>query len=232
MFLYQDPLIIRQIWKNSHLLDFRPLATHFFVNACGMSSEAAALYLNDTTGVNPTPLTSSDGPDVHRVHRTIWESDRRALTGPGLAPTLDTFRSALDSRMSKFKADTWMEVDDFWTFIQDTAGSAVIEAILGPALQQLHPNFMREFFEFDGTMPWLAKGFSYARAERVRSKLLDDILVWIKCARFWSNSDKGRAEGEKDPYWGTAWTRYRHDFFKKFFDDDAIASHDLGVAWA
>jgi hypothetical protein len=236
VFLYQDPLVIRQIWKQSHLLDFRPLATHFFVRVCGMPREAAALYLDDATGVEATPLPGSsmqkDAHNTHRIHRSIWESDRRALTGPGLAPTLENFRSAFDSRMSKFETDEWVEMDDFWIFIQDTVASASVEAILGPALERLHPDFIREFFEFDHAVPWLAKGLSYSRAERVRAKLLNHIRIWMKCAGFWSNMDRAREEGEKDRYWGTAWTRHRHDSFKKFFDDDATASHDLGVIWA
>ncbi|KEY72657.1 hypothetical protein S7711_09157 [Stachybotrys chartarum IBT 7711] len=236
VFLYQDPLIIRQIWKISHLLDFRPMATHFFTKACGMAPDAAALYLTDTTGLKSVPLPGSGAHEQHRVHRIIHESDRQALAGRGFAPTIQAFRTAFDLRMEQFATDSWTEVDDFWTFIQDTAGAAEAEAIFGPNLLRLHPKFVRDFFDFDRVIPWLLKGMSFSKAERIRNKLLDDFQEWAKFVTIRSAGDKARDYGNedygvRDPHWGAEWTRYRHEYFRAFFDDDAIASHDLGVTW-
>ncbi|KAH7323260.1 Pfs, NACHT and ankyrin domain protein [Stachybotrys elegans] len=231
VYLYQDPLIIRQIWKVSQLLDFRPMATHFFVNACGMKYESAALYLNDKTGTKSSPVPGSESKDM-RVHRIIHESDRQGLAGRGLAPTLQAFRTSFDSLISKYETEEWTDVEDFWTFIQATVGAAEMEAIFGPMLLKQFPNFVYDFFEFDRLIPWLLKGMPFTQAERIRFRLLEDIRGWIKSARVMASKEKieGGYESRSEA-WGPEWTRYRHEFFKSFFDEDAIASHDLGVAW-
>lgn len=234
IFLYQDPEIIRRIWKVSASLDFRPLAVHFFRKACGMSQEAANLYLNDETGNYAKPVPGTNCPEDLRVYRKIYESDRRALIGPGLEPTLQRFINAFSRRMSAFMSEEWIEVEDFWTLIQNTVGAAEIEAIFGPKLLEMHPDFIRLFFEFDLLVPSFLKMLSFGRAERIRYKLHSKFRLWLRRTRETytkaSKSDDSDG-GDDDRHWGSHWTRYRHMDFQHFFDDDALASHDVGVAW-
>jgi hypothetical protein len=231
VFLYQDPITISRIWDVSHLLDFRPMAGHFFINVCGMSPESASLYSSDTTGTKADPVPQSAEATVqhrHRVHRAIHESDRKGLAGRGLAPTFQAYRAAFDKVISEISTQEWIKMDDFWTFIQNTVGAAEIEALFGPSLLKLHPSFLRDFFDFDKLTPWLLKGLSFSRVERIRETLLEDLRVWDKCVRLQPPAENV-FDGQTN--WGSEWTQYRHETFPEFFDANAMASHDLGVVW-
>ncbi|KAG8425926.1 hypothetical protein J3459_008620 [Metarhizium acridum] len=223
--------MIRRIWKASASLDVRPLAAHVFRKACGMSREAANLYLYDKTGRNLKPLPGAGCLEDLRVHRIVYESDRQALMGPGLEPTLQRFIDALSRRMSVLTATDWIEMEDFWTFIQNTVATAQIEAIFGPKLLEMHPDFISLFFEFDLVVPSLLKMLPFSRAERIRCQLHGKFRSWLRHTRRNHTQASSNNDGDHDPHWGCRWTRYRHEAFQPFFDDDALASHDVGVAW-
>lgn len=223
---------MRQVWKASAVLDFRPMAGYFFKNACGMHHEAAKLYTEDPTGFSAQPLNTGH-PKQHRVHRMIHESDRKALLGPGLAPTVQRYIDALSARLCAFLSEEWTELEDFWIFIQDTVSSAEIEAIFGPKLFELYPDFTWTFFEFDSMVPSLLQKKAFGRAERARYKIHSQLRMWFKLARR-KCAEAGvvdRGNDDAGPYWGSSWSRERHESFAPFFDDDALASHDVGVAW-
>ncbi|KAH0592275.1 hypothetical protein MHUMG1_10021 [Metarhizium humberi] len=231
VYLYQDPDIIERIWKVSSSLDFRPMAVHFLRNACGLSRESANLYLLDKTGMNAKPLPGTSCPEHLRVYRKIYESDRQALIGPGLDPTLQRFIDAFSRRMAVFTATEWIEMEDFWTCIQHTVAAAEIEAIFGPKFLEMHPDFISLFFEYDRLIPSLLKMLPFSRVERLRSTLHAKFRSWVRRTRKNHAAAPNDNEGDHDPHWGCRWTRYRHEAFQPFFDDDAIASINVGVAW-
>jgi hypothetical protein len=238
-FLYQDPEIIRQIWKQSSFLDFRPMATYFFISLCGMSKEFAYKYLNDSSGDQLKPLPGSNVPEELRIHRIIHQSDRQALTGQALEATIRRYMDAFVTKVSDLVPEHtlnepnggWLEFANFWAFIQDTVGAGEIEAIFGPNLQRMHPSFVHSLFEFDRMAPSLLKGMSFGRAERLRQILLYQLRTWFKHARKHFTEASRYADGDGDPFWGSTLTRGRHEDLKPLFNDDAMSSHDLGMAW-
>jgi cytochrome P450 len=204
-----------------------------------MSYDAASLYLKDTTGTKAIPAPGAEAEDRHRVHRLFHESDRQGLAGRGLAPTLEAYVTSLDALISDRATEDWTDVDDFWAFVQNTVGVAELNAFFGPKLLELYPEMISDFFEFDRHVPWLLKGMPHAQGRKARSRVLDGFGRWIKYARHQSSIHKrrsGRSGGSggseaRTPWWGAEWTRYRHESFTSFFDDDAMAAHNLGVAW-
>lgn len=231
IYFYQAPAMIRQIWTQAAVLDFRPMASFFFRRVCGMPEEAASLYLNDTSGNMATPLPGSNVPQALRVHRMIYESDRRALTGPGLAPTFERYKLSFESKTSRLAPSGWVAMDDLGKFIHDTVGVSVMESIFGSTLMEMHPDLMDKFSEFEEAFPSIIKGFAYSRAQRIRHSLLYYFRSWSRHTEKRLSHTPIHDNEEHDPFWGTAWTRYRHTVFKTIIGDDATASHDLGVTW-
>lgn len=234
VFVYRDPAIIRQIWKQSSLLDFRPTVVYFFKDLCGMSKKSALLYLEDDSGDQIKPLPGSSVPEELRIHRIIYQSDRQALTGHALEATLQRYMDAFVAKISERVPDengAWIQFPDLCSFTQNTVGAAEIEAIFGPNLFKMHPDFLRTFFEFDQAAPWLLKKMSYGRAERLRHTILYQFRTWFKYARKHYTEESRYEDGDGDPFWGSAWTRCRHEELRPLFDDDAMSCIDLGLAW-
>ncbi|KAI9897397.1 hypothetical protein N3K66_007253 [Trichothecium roseum] len=207
------------------------MATHFFRTACGMPPEDAALYMTDNTGYKARALPGTNVPEEQRVHRLIHESDRRGLAGRGLAPTLQRYMDALDTRLSRYLSDDWVQLPDFWEFVQETVGGSMLEALFGKELQRLHPDFVHSFFEFDRQAPSLIKMTPFSGAEKIRNEVLAKYKTWFANARRNFTKEAIYPDGDGDPYWGCSWTRFRHDSFRPFFSEEALASSDLGVAW-
>lgn len=233
-FLYADPAVVRQIWKQSSLLDFRPMSTHFMTSVCGMSKKVASLRMDNPDSKVQT-LPGSKITNHPPVHRILSESNRKSLTGHGLSTTLQRYRNAFITRTSELVPERldsdWVHMENFTTFIQDTCGAAAIEAIFGPKIMEMHPTFVRNFFEFDEITPWLLMRLPSRKARKMRSALLYQFKTWAQHARTMFAETDIYEDGDGDPFWGSAWTRYRHEALAPYFDDDALSSHDLGVAW-
>lgn len=196
-----------------------------------MPSEDAARYLEDTSGYGARPIPGTNVPDAQRVYRLIHESDRKGLAGSGLAPTLKRYVHALDGRLSCYLSDDWVQFPDFWEFVQETVGGSMLEALFGKELQRLHPDIVHDFFEFDRQAPSLIKMVPFSGAKKIRNKMLAMYKSWSAHARTYFTEEAIYKDGDGDPYWGCGWTRFRHESFRPFFSDEALASSDLGVAW-
>lgn len=125
----------------------------------------------------------------------------------------------------------WIDFPDLCSFTQDTVGAAEIEAIFGPNLFRMHPDFVRTFFKFDQAAPWLLKKMFYGRAERLRHTILYQFRTWFKYTRKHYTEENIYEDGDGDPFWSSAWTRCQHEELRPLFDDDAMSCIDLGLAW-
>ncbi|KAJ8117113.1 hypothetical protein ONZ43_g4285 [Nemania bipapillata] len=77
----------------------------------------------------------------------------------------------------------------------------------------------------------MLKGIPTFKVPTLRRGLLQQLKSWCKHAT--SNFDEASiySDGDGDPFWGSSWTRFRHKNFSAVFNDDAMASHDLAIAW-
>lgn len=229
IFLYQSPVVVARIWKESAQLNFRPFAARF-LRACGMPKEAASKYIVDTSG-QFKPFPGSNIPEELRINHINYEGYSQALTGRGLAPTFQRFVKAFFNNTKGLETIEWKSIDDYWVFIQDTAGASILEAFYGPTLLQINPNFMRTFFEFDVMVPGLLKGIPSRKAAGIRESAISQIISWSRYAKAHFRKTSVYEDGDGDPFWGSSWTRYRHEQFSRFFGEDSVASIDLGVVW-
>lgn len=196
-----------------------------------MPKNAAALYLADDSGSHAKPLPGSSVPEDMRVHRMIHVSDREALTGRGLSPTFQKYAATLITKMDEKVLEDWIEIPDFWGFVQETVGATLIEAIFGPSLLSIAPEFITNLFKFDDFAPMLIRGIPNTKARRARDIVLSQFKHWARFAKGRFSETDISPDDDRDSFWGSAWTRYRHSHFTRFFNEDAMASNDLAVSW-
>lgn len=108
--------------------------------------------------------------------------------------------------------------------------------MMGPQIIAQNPTFVADLFKYDSAMPTLSKGlprFMDRGAYAITDRMLFMIKRWSYYAR--EHFDEGLIDpdGDFDPCWGSEHMRYRQKVLCKVddFDDDAIASSNLGLIW-
>jgi hypothetical protein len=101
----------------------------------------------------------------------------------------------------------------------------------GPALLERYPDLWREVFELDRAMPDFVRMRPSTNQKAARDTLRNHFKAW-SVANGPSTRDVSDDGSGRTSRWGSEWTRERHETFPAFFDDEAIAAHDLSVAWA
>ncbi|CAD6447907.1 65795566-4059-423b-9ce8-6320b22c028f [Sclerotinia trifoliorum] len=172
-----------------------------------------------------------------RVDHITHQGFHRALSGPGLIPTSRRYVSALTVRLDEKRFSTnWAEMEDFSNFFRDVVSSSLIEFLYGPTMIRLNPEFMKELWGFDASVPWLARGvpsFIKPSAYKPRENCVAQLKLWYSYARKHFTKSSISPDGDGDPYWGSNLMRYRQEklLAVKNHDDDALARMDLGLAW-
>ncbi|KAK5631973.1 hypothetical protein RRF57_007687 [Xylaria bambusicola] len=233
---FQDPETIQHIWKQSDKFNTVRMRVYAYKYLFGMPKKWASVYEADDSGPFPKPLQGSNVAPEKRIHRFLAEGIDKALTGPGFAPTLSRLQKAYVNQMSNLEiGQEWSEFEDFRRLIHMTTGQSTIEAIFGPNLVRLNPDFMEDLFQFDRALPWLSKGiprFIMPTVYRTREKLHDNFVTWYKYARENFQDHLIYKDGDGDPFWGSNWMRQRQKTLAHIQDDITLASSDLGIAWA
>ncbi|KAI0470241.1 cytochrome P450 [Xylaria cf. heliscus] len=235
--IFQDSETIREIWRNSAKMSTQQVHVYAIKYMFGMPEEIVQLYRADTSGPLPEPRPGSNVLPEHRVHRILNEGTSAGLTGKGLEPLLQRVRKTLIARIRERGPPNheWMEISDFRKFIHNTLGYSLVEAIFGPSLLSINPEFMDDLYKFNGAIPWLSKGLPYfliPGAYKIRRKLHQNFRQWYHYARTHFTESSIYEDGDGDPFWGSAWMRQRQKARQGIRDEDASASIDLGVAWA
>ncbi|XXH02120.1 hypothetical protein Hte_008488 [Hypoxylon texense] len=141
-----------------------------------MPEKWLSVYAEDNSGQFHKPFPGSNVVPERRMHHILNDGIERALTGPGFDPTLQRFRSILISHIQALDAPAgeWIEIKDFRRFIHNTVGRSLVQAIFGPSLLEVNPEFMDDLFEFDRALPLLARGvwsFLMPKPYAIRKKL-------------------------------------------------------------
>ncbi|KAL1606179.1 hypothetical protein SLS60_003580 [Paraconiothyrium brasiliense] len=126
--------------------------------------------------------------------------------------------------------------DDLMQMVGDAVTVSTLDALCGPHLLRLNPDFLHDFWVFDRNLqtylqgiPWLLAPMAYMARKRV----LKAVQIWQQHARDNFDDSAIGPDGD-DPFWGTSFFRERHDMFLEMdgFDHEAIASEDFGAIWA
>lgn len=90
---------------------------------------------------------------------------------------------------------------------------AVLQALCGSYLLKIEPDFVRDFWEFLGQLPALAKGYPRCLSPtpyRIRDKCLRSVKRWHEfIVNHFDDSITG--PGHWSPYYGSDLVRFRHE---------------------
>ncbi|KAL7621629.1 hypothetical protein AAE478_008955 [Parahypoxylon ruwenzoriense] len=204
----------------------------------GMPAKGLATYIADNSGPLPKPQPGSQVPPQDRIDYILHHGFLRAWSGPGLAPTTDRFIRAFIRRTANLElTGQWTELPDFWGFFQTNMTPCFVEAIFGPTLIGLNPDFIENLWKYDDTIPWLARGvpaFLVPGAHKLRNTIRNQLKKWYAYSRREFRESCIEKDGDGDPYWGSELIRYRQKMLSESgnHDDDSLSSTDLGLVWA
>lgn len=203
-----------------------------------MPAKALEVYAADKSGPHVQLNPGTNVPFHDRVDHQTHVSLTRFLGGKGLSGLYHRFFTNFERCLEYHPQITkdWTMMPDLMIFFQRTCGSALTEAICGPILQNIHPNFMDDLLQYDIYLPDLVKGLPRWFAPngcRTRDKLLRSILQWHAVARSVFVESSIDPDGDYDPFWGSEFMRTRQRTFRSMrnFDYDAYAASDLGFIW-
>ena len=162
---------------------------------------------------------------------------KRAFTGPALASTARRFIKDLVRRFDSLAlSNEWTDMPDLLKFFRTVHGAALLQAVFGPSLLEINPNFIKDMWKFDDSIPWLARmvsSFINPEPNRVRHRVRDQLKNWYKYAKEHFIKECIDEDGDGDPYWGSELIRYQQKMCLQAdnYDDDALASADLALVW-
>jgi hypothetical protein len=195
-------------------------------------------YRLDNSGPLEKPIRGSDFVSQDRIDHLRRQTLHRALLGPGMASTTSHFRLAIRTRI-KVLADhsaEWTISDDFYTLVGKAVSGAIIEALFGPSLLRLCPDFVDDLWTYDSMLHWLVRlipRWVYSRPHKARDSVLQQIKEWHINAQKNIRENNVTSKESSDPYWGSEMVRHLHKVFGETgkHSNDAISSHDLGLIW-
>lgn len=202
-----------------------------------MHERALATYRADNSGAFPQPFVGSNVSERNRMDHFTHQGFKKAFTGPALVPTARRFMKDLVRRFESLAlSNEWTEMPDLLDFFRNVHGAALLQAVFGPSLLEINPNFIEETWKFDDSIPWLARmipSFINPEPDRVRQRVRDQLKKWYKYAREHFTKDCIDEDGDGDPYWGSELIRYQQKMYLQAdnYDDDAVASADLALVW-
>lgn len=202
-----------------------------------MPAKALKMYALDTSGLLAEPHADSDVAPHNRVDYLTHVSMVKMLSGDGLRRFYKRWATGFLERLQSLDiGEEWVQMADLVSFWDENFSPAVTEAITGPILRRVNPNFIHDLYRYDHAIPDLSRGlprWMIPKAYAVRDSLLRDIKEWHAIARAqFRESDIGD-DADADPWWGSEFIRGRQKIFAGIdnFDYDAYASSDLGFIW-
>lgn len=147
------------MFKQSSKTSPGPAQTFIAARLFGMPKAAAETFIKDITGYSAKPVPGTDHIEPrNRICYRDHELLHSLLHGKSLASLSNTFHEAILKRFDYLPVtEVWMELPDLFDFLTTHVSPAAIEAFVGPSLTDvIDPDFVRDFWEFDGWVPSMA----------------------------------------------------------------------------
>lgn len=202
-----------------------------------MDPKAYHMYTLDTSGVLPKPKPEANVAPHNRIDHLTHANFHKHLLGEGLPITFQRFSAAFVGRLRSLHIqDEWTEYPDIMKFWMLPLTASMNEALAGPVLDCVNPNFTQDLLRYFPYIQDLMKGLPrwyIPEAYRLRRNLIEDVKQWHAKAREQFKETDIDKDGGADPWWGSAFMRERQKILEKVdnWDGDAIASSDFGVFW-
>lgn len=238
--MLSGPDLVSAYFKESRLLSGHVTTSRSMEWSFGTPRHSAAFYDADNSGLLSTPNPDSTTKPEDRIHLIIHNMVTSHLWGESLTGITARFQQSLAQQLEQNDdiGFEWVEIPDFYLYMQKLVTTASLISMFGPYLLKLSPSFVEEFWAFEPKMgalfmhipKWFDPG-----AYEAREKALDSIEKYHTYALAHFDSGKiGADDPEWDPYFGSKFSRVRQHTFLKFkaLDARARAAEDLGFIWA
>lgn len=230
---------ISTIFKQTRNLAPKQAALVALEKVFGLPKPALALYNADDSGTAFNAHPQSKVAPHNRIFYLQHKATVTNLSGSALNDLTRRFLENLRQRILKSSIGSeWVEMPDLYSFLQVELFHASVEAMCGPIIFCLSPDFTREFWEFDRWMPNLFKGYPrwmIPGSYRALDKALNSIKQWHAFAHEHYDASQIVPNNEDwDMYFGSKLIKERLEYSGKIksMDEDAVASEDLGLLWA
>ena len=226
---------IVSVWKSKDL-DSKPAVCLVMDRFFCMPKKALKSYYTDISGIRYRPHPNSQMSPEDRIYYHTHRATHGFMSGKSLAGFADRFQSILLQHLgSGVVGGHWITRPDLFEFIQVVISTAAIEAMCGPLLSALSPNFIEDFWAFDRSLLYHLKGYPEWLSPgiwKTRRRCLQALKLWHQQARERFHESYIELDGH-DPFFGSPLIRERQKYFSKMsaMNADAMASEDFGLIW-
>lgn len=182
------------------------------------------------------PSASTPGEKPEHMHDFQVKTSLKYLSGKHLLAMSERYLAVLKSRLVALEVptDSWIEISDFYAWLQSQVTPSVIEAMMGSRLLKMYPDIVEDFWEFEHQVANYSRGLPrwiIPSAYETRDRLLANIKAWNRLANRESDYTQHGGEGpEWDEYFGSKFIKAREDYLRKYgMDEDSIASENLAL---
>ena len=204
----------------------------------GMNPKAIEAYHMDDAGHHAKPHPKSNVAPHNRIdHLTHLGFIKQFAPGDGLSRLYKRWAESFSSRLQALNiGDEWVKHPDIMKFWRVPLIASANNAIAGPLLEAINPNFTDEFDEFflysTSLLRCLPRWY-LRRAYSLRKKLVDTVKIWHAIARSQFKDKNVDADGDADPWWGSQLIRERQEYLSRVdnWDHDSIAISDFALLW-
>ena len=237
LYFLHGPEHVARIWKYKRTITTPGVQTFVLVRVFGMSMSAVNMYNQDDSGILPKPHPDSTVASRNRIDYLTHAGFHKLLAGEGLSNLYRRWLASFNNRLQKLSiGDEWIERPDIMDFWMPPLTASLNEAVAGPLLECINPNFTRDFLEFLPYVHGLMKGlpkWCIPRAFYLRENLIRDVKQWHAIARARFKPSDVHEDGDTDPWWGSACIRERQKILAAVdnWNYDIIASSDFGLLW-
>ncbi|MCJ1245233.1 hypothetical protein MMC30_002436 [Trapelia coarctata] len=235
LYFINGPENMGPIWKYKTSITSPGIQTFCLIRVFGMCQKAVNMYSLDTSGILPKP--TSDVAEHNRIDYHTHADFQKLLNGDRLANLYRRWSTSFTNRLQSMGVEKdWAEFPDIVDFWMPSMTTSLNEAMAGPILECINPNFTRDFLKFfpyvHGLMKGLPKMF-LPEAFQLRDSLNRDVKQWHSLARTLFKESDIDADGDADPYWGSGSIRERQKMLLSVdnWDHDAVAASDFGLLW-
>lgn len=202
-----------------------------------MSPKAVNMYNLDTSGIQSKPNPDSKVAPHNRIDYLTHAGFHKLLSGDGLSKFYRRWSTDFVGRLPALGiTHEWVVNPDIMDFWISPLTASLNEALTGPILECVNPNFTREFNRYIPFVHGLMKGLPrwlLPEAFTLRDRLIGNVKQWHAIARARFRDSDLDEDGDADPWWGCAAMRERQKTLGRVenWDHDAIASSDFGLLW-
>ena len=202
-----------------------------------MSLKAVDMYTKDNSGILPKAESYSEVAPHNRIDYLTHAGFHKFLIGDRLANLYKRWSTGFIRRLASLQiGDSWTDVADIMDFWMPPLTASLNEAMAGPLLERVNPNFTRDFIDYLPYVHDLMKGLPrllVPRGYALRDSLISDVKKWHTIARSGFSESSVEADGDFDPWWGSEAMRERQRILGAVdnWDHDSIASSDFGLLW-